>query len=116
MSRWLKIVGRIVGVLLVLVVVAVAVVYGVTERRIHTKHEVPAVGVPVTRDSATIARGKHLTIAIGKCGDCHGDNLAGITVIDDPAMGRIMGANLTGGRGSRIAQYTDAELVRVIRR
>jgi mono/diheme cytochrome c family protein len=30
--------------------------------------------------------------------DCHGENLAGRVVLDDPAIGRLSGANLTRGR------------------
>ena len=43
------------------------------------------------------------------CVDCHGDNLAGRVVLDDPAIGRLAGANLTGGRASGALTSRDWE-------
>ena len=118
MPRWLKLIGRVVGVLLLVIVVGAALAYGVAGHRIGRKYDVAAtpLTVPIVRDSATIARGHHLVLAIGKCVDCHGENMAGTVVINDKAFGHLSGANLTGGNGSSLAQYTDAEVARVIRR
>ncbi|MCU0636962.1 MAG: cytochrome c [Gemmatimonadaceae bacterium] len=69
----------------------------------------------VARDSATIARGAHLTSTYAGCVDCHGANYGGRVVIDDPAIGRLVGSNLTTGRGGVLAGYSDAALDRAIR-
>jgi cytochrome c553 len=99
------------------VVVAVAAVYLVTGRRIARRFEVPhaATALPAAAgDSARIARGRHLADAIGKCAECHGDDLGGKTMVDEAAFGRFAGPNLTGGRGGR-GHYTDADWERAIR-
>lgn len=116
MPRWLKIIGRVVGVVLVLVVIAVAAMYAVSEHRIHAKYDVAATPVPVGTDSATIAHGKHLVTAVGMCVDCHGENLGGHVFADDKAFGHFSSANLTSGQGGVLREYNDAELARAIRR
>lgn len=62
-----------------------------------------------------VARGKHLIEARFACVECHGQNLAGGTMIDDPAIGRLLGPNLTTGEGSRTAAYTMADWDRTVR-
>jgi mono/diheme cytochrome c family protein len=71
--------------------------------------------IPVPSDSASIARGRHIAVAINQCANCHGDNLAGKPFVDDAAMGRIHSANLTRGKGGIGSTYSDADFVRAIR-
>ena len=92
--RWT---ARILGALVALLVVGVGVVYGVTASRIARTYPVHAHGVPVSSDTAVIAHGRRMA-AIKGCTDCHGENLAGKLMIDDPMLGRIATANLTAGR------------------
>lgn len=61
------------------------------------------------------ARGKHLVEARYACIECHGKDFGGATMIDDPAIGRVMGMNLTGGRGGVTAQYTASDWDRMVR-
>lgn len=70
------------------------------------------IGIP--DDSATIAAGAHL-FAIKGCADCHGADLGGKVFLDDPAVGRLTGANLTSGQGGRPAGYTDLDWLRAMR-
>jgi mono/diheme cytochrome c family protein len=49
------------------------------------------------------------------CTDCHGDNLAGEPLIEDPALGYLYASNLTAGQGGVDADFTDADFVRAIR-
>ena len=46
---------------------------------------------------------------------CHGDNLAGDTLVDDFAFARIAASNLTSGRGGIGGTYSDIDYVRAIR-
>ena len=68
----------------------------------------------VARDSA-VARGKHLVEARYVCVECHSTNFGGGTMIDDPAIGKLLGPNLTMGAGSRTVQYTAADWDRIVR-
>ena len=89
--------ARVLGVLVALLVVGVGAVYGVTSSRIARTYAVRAHAIPVSSDSAVIAHGRRLANIKG-CTECHGQNLAGHMMIDDPMFGRIATANLTPGR------------------
>jgi cytochrome c553 len=114
--------GYAVGGLLVAALVTFAVVYVTSERRMNATYEVPAVDaayagarpVALAADRALIERGAHAA-AIRGCVDCHGEDLGGQVVIDDPALGLVTASNLTAGRGGVGARYTDADWDRAVR-
>ncbi len=62
-----------------------------------------------------VARGKHLVESFYGCPECHGADFGGGVMVDDPAIGRILGQNLTLGTGSRTLQYTAADWDRIVR-
>ncbi len=62
-----------------------------------------------------VARGKHLIESRYACVQCHGKDLGGGTMIDEPAIGALLGPNLTTGKGSRTLNYTAADWDRAIR-
>ena len=112
-------VTRWIGIALVgitgLIVIAVVVVYAISSRRMGKVYSFDDQPLAVPSDSASIAKGKHFVQAIAKCASCHGDDLAGKVVVDDPMMGQLYSANLTRGKGGIGASYTDADYVRAIR-
>ena len=115
MNRVIRITGIVAGSLVGLIVLLGAGVYGASSSRINRIYQVTPAALAIPTDSASIARGRHLATAFAMCTDCHGENLAGGIVADDPAFGRIVAANLTrapSGLGSRL---TDADWVRAIR-
>jgi len=71
--------------------------------------------LPPESDTAAVLRGKHLVTARYGCAGCHGQNLGGGVMIDDPAIGNVRGPNLTGGNGNRTANYSMADWDRVVR-
>lgn len=62
-----------------------------------------------------IARGKHLVSSRYVCVECHGKDFGGGVMVEDPAMGSILGPNLTSGAGSRTKDYTIADWDRIVR-
>lgn len=70
--------------------------------------------VTIPTAAAAIAHGKHIAETRG-CIDCHGKDFAGAKVIEDGAMGRLYGSNLTPGKGSSVSAFTDEDWVRAIR-
>lgn len=62
-----------------------------------------------------VARGKHLVEALYACTECHGTDFGGGVMVDDPAIGKLLGPNLTLGTGSRTLQYTAADWDRMVR-
>ncbi|MBA2246222.1 MAG: cytochrome c [Gemmatimonadetes bacterium] len=114
MKKLLKWAGLVLGGLVGLAVLALAVVYGVSEFHMRKTYNVAAMALVVPGDSETIARGRHIAITRG-CNDCHGENLAGGTVIDAPPVARLFATNLTRGEGGVAAGYQDADWERAIR-
>jgi mono/diheme cytochrome c family protein len=115
MARLLKLVGIVVGALVLLVVVGAAALYAWTGAELGRKVALPTHEFHAPTDAASVARGEHVVRALVKCGDCHGADLGGQVIIDDPAIGHLESANLTRGRGGVLATYTDSDLERAIR-
>jgi mono/diheme cytochrome c family protein len=106
--RWLKWVGYGIGGLVLVILLGIGVVYAITSAHLAKKYEIPATPISVSSDSASLARGRHLATAIGKCVECHGENLAGRVLGDNAVFGRLVASNLTNGRGGALARYDDA--------
>ena len=68
----------------------------------------------LARDRA-LERGRHLVESRYACMGCHGRGFGGGVMIDDPAIGRLLGPNLTGGKGSRTAGFRPADWDRIVR-
>src|SRR5262245_30259752 len=60
-------------------------------------------------------RGKHLLESRYGCRECHSRDFSGGVMIDDLAIGRLLGPNLTGGAGGRTAGFRPADWDRIVR-
>lgn len=114
MMRLLKTLGYLVAAIVVLGAIGLLMVYLVSSSKLEKTHTVTVRRIGIPADAAMIARGKHIAETRG-CIDCHGPDYGGAKVIDDPAMGKLYGSNLTKGRGSVVAQYRDEDWIRSIR-
>ncbi len=97
--RLLRWTGRAVLALVALVAVVVLVAYGVSTRRMAQHFDVPPtmlLNTAFVPDSALVVAGERLA-TIRACNDCHGTDLGGKVMIDDPMLGRVVTANLTPG-------------------
>jgi mono/diheme cytochrome c family protein len=97
-----------------IIVIALGALYGLTELRFRRTYTVPDYAITLTRDSATVARGKHIATTRG-CVDCHGANLGGQTFIDEPILASLYASNLTSGDGGIGSTFTPADWERAIR-
>jgi mono/diheme cytochrome c family protein len=97
-----------------LVMVAYATAYAVSERKLAERFDVALTTVEVPEDETMLAWGSHLVNAVTGCQDCHGPDLAGSVMSDDP-MALMAAPNLTSGRGGVGREFTDADWVRAIR-
>lgn len=81
--------------------------------------ELAALDSTVDADEVALAnaieRGRHVVSSFYVCGECHGQNFGGGTMIDDPAIGTLLGPNLTRGAGSVVLDYTPADWDRAVR-
>lgn len=114
MQRVLKIAGLVLGASVLLILAGVAGVYAYTGAALGKSVESPAHDFAASSGAEAEARGEHVLRALVKCNDCHGDDLGGKMLIDDPAIGRIWVPNLTAGAGG-VAGYTDADWERAVR-
>lgn len=97
--RWT---ARIVFGTVAVALVAGAAGYGYTEVRMARTYAVPDHSITPRTDSASLALGARL-VKVRGCVDCHGANLGGNVMFDDPALGRLAAPNLTsGGRGAEL--------------
>ncbi len=117
MARPLRVAGYVAGAVVVLLLLFLGGVYGFSEPSFNRSYEVdPA---PLDFESAgtpeeTVARGKHIVTTRG-CMDCHGEDMAGKAMADDPIVGTIWASNLTSGEGGVAPRYEDRDWVRAIR-
>jgi cytochrome c553 len=111
MHRVLRWIRNMVLAFVALVLLAAATLYALSERIVRRSHEAPLVTIPIPADSASVAEGSRLAWVHG-CRGCHTETLAGQYFEDDFLIGRIVAPNLT----LAAQQYSDPELVRIIRR
>jgi cytochrome c553 len=114
MFRFLRFLAYILGLLAAFVGLVLFAVYFASSTKLEKTYAVTARAVTIPSDPAAVARGKHIAETRG-CASCHGDDYAGAKVIDDPAMGKLYGSNLTRGKGSKVAEFRDDDWVRAIR-
>jgi cytochrome c553 len=108
MKKVLKWIGIILGGLLVILIVAVVGLSIAGGARLNKTHDIQAEAIAIPTDEAALARGEHL---VHTCESCHGPDLTGQPLIEDPAVGTVYAANITGLG----ATHTDADMVRAIR-
>jgi mono/diheme cytochrome c family protein len=68
----------------------------------------------IARERA-IARGTYLLKARYPCGECHGHDYGGGTMVEDPMLGGLYGPNLTSGAGGVVGPYRTEDWDRIIR-
>ncbi|MEP6572513.1 MAG: c-type cytochrome [Gemmatimonadota bacterium] len=113
-----KVVRRIgAGVLIILLLVAAAIVtiYAISARHLSRRYSLPDETLAMPTDSSSLFRGEHFATAISKCSDCHGADFGGTMFLDAMPLGRFVAPNLTGGKGSRTAGWSDADWIRAVR-
>jgi mono/diheme cytochrome c family protein len=113
--RILRWVGYLSGGLVGLIVIGALAIYTISESRVQKIYTTQPEAITISSDAAMIERGRHLVVNVMACVICHGDNLAGGTVLDDSAIGHAYAANLTTGNGGIGGRLSDTDIVRVLR-
>jgi cytochrome c553 len=106
--RWL---GIALGSLIALAIISYTIVYIISERILRRTYDVPAVAISIPSDSPSIVEGRRLATIRGCVGGCHGKEVAGAIMFDQPMIGRVVAPNLTAA----VRKYSDSELVGIIR-
>lgn len=113
MRKVLKWIGIVLGSALALLLVAAVAMMISTNVNLNKTYDITPETISIPTDAASIAEGGRWVASL--CINCHGENLAGTVMLDDPALGYFDSANLTSGKGGKGSTYTDADWVRAIR-
>lgn len=111
----MKTLGKVLGAIVVVILMILSTIFVFSTQTLNKNIEYNDSSPPIPRDSASIARGRHLSRAISKCVDCHGEDLGGQVVFDALPMARVVAPNLTSGRGGIAGERTDDDFLRAIR-
>jgi cytochrome c553 len=115
MKKLMKGIGIVSGGLIGLMLLAGLGLYFVGMDKLNRSYPgVAAEMVSVPTDSNAVVRGKHIAI-IWACTECHGADLSGKLIANNPFVGTIPASNLTSGSGGIAKTYTDADWIRAIR-
>ncbi|HEY0655082.1 MAG TPA: cytochrome c [Chryseosolibacter sp.] len=111
LKKIFKVIGIVLGVLVLLVAGFYTKVYLSTESRLNTVYSVTAQEITFNpNDSALLAEGQRMMTTKG-CNDCHGADLGGKVFIDDPALGLLVARNLTKGKGGLPSDHNTTDWV-----
>jgi cytochrome c553 len=111
MTRALRWTGIAVGSLLGLAVLGYAIVYALSERVLRHTYPTPVIALNVPTDPQSIQEGRRLATIHGCVHDCHGKEVEGRVMFDDPKIAQIVAPNLTAA----VHRYSDAQLALIIR-
>lgn len=106
--KWL---GRIAAAAAALVIGAAGYIYVMSEREAQRRFDAPLAAYQAPRHPSSIDQGRRLAVVHG-CTVCHGAQLQGRVMFDEPGVARIRTPNVV----RTIRGYTDSELERLLRR
>jgi mono/diheme cytochrome c family protein len=108
-KKVLKWIGVVLAGLVVLVFLAAVGLSFAGGAKLNKTRNIQAEEIPIPTDQAALVRGQFLVDTI--CTSCHGPDLSGDVLIDEPGLVTVYTANITG-----LSQtHSDADLVRAIR-
>lgn len=113
MKKWLRPIGMGLGILVLVLLAAAGTLWAIGGSTFSRTYAIPEHPIPPADDSS-LARGQYLAVTRG-CTECHGANLGGQLLINDPAFAVLAAPNLTTGRGGAASRYTDADWERALR-
>lgn len=115
---------KIIGIVLIIFIAGIMIIVA---SRQNLKYDGPYPSISASKDSSTIARGKHLVNSIAHCAECHSkanaDSLIALDM-DVPLsggvefklpVGSIYSANITSDSTYGIGKLTDGQIARVLR-
>lgn len=113
MKKVYRRIGMVLGIVGGLLVLGISAKYINLTRQLNKTYEFASENIMIPSDAQSIENGKKWVQAT--CSSCHGADLSGMTMINDPAVGRVDSANLTSGVGGIASTYTDEDWVRALR-
>jgi len=116
MRKLFRIVGLVLAAVILLAATGIGAAWVMAGRRMNREYPAPpAAQLSILRDSAAIARGQHLVMAVAQCAECHGDDMGGKLLMDAGPLGIVYTSNLTRGQGGIGGSYQVQDWVNAIR-
>lgn len=115
MKQAFKWIAVALGCLVLVIGVTATVLYSIGRARLNQTYEITVAAAYTSNNAETLARGEHLVEAVVACGECHGEGFRGQAFFNEPAIGTVVSANLTGGEGGIAREYSDDDWIRAIR-
>lgn len=112
-----KVIKRVGLGFLGLVLLLVLGVFILSSNRLSSEYEnfeVSVTNISIPTGEAAVAHGRHIAVT-RYCGICHGEDLAGDYLLDEPVLAVVPAPNLTAGAGGIGANNTDEDWIRAIR-
>ena len=113
MKKFLTWLGIVAGGLVAVLILAGLGMMISTNLRFNKQYNINVEPVPIPSDEASLAVGRHWSEM--HCQVCHGPDLGGGTVFEEPSLAVVDAPNLTSGQGGVAASYTDEDWIRAIR-
>ena len=115
MKKILKWTGIVIGGLIGLILLTGLVLYPSGKEKLTRSYSgIPVETINIPTGPEAISSGRHVSIVWG-CTKCHGEDLSGTLLANDPFLGSIPAPNLTSGKGGVGAEFSDEDWVRAIR-
>lgn len=114
--RIVRLIGVILLALAVVMTLAVAAIFAISESRINRIFDVSPTTLAIPMDAASVTEGERLAIIRG-CAGCHGQGLGGRPLFNMTGFAymQLSSQNLTRGSGGIGAQLNDGDWERAIR-
>lgn len=113
LAKILKWIGIVLGGLIGLAAVIILTLFIMGNARLHKRYTVEPETVVIPTDAAAIQEGQRRVTSM--CTHCHGEDLAGKIILDDPSVGYVAASNLTPGKGGAGSEFSDADWVLALR-
>jgi mono/diheme cytochrome c family protein len=97
-----------------LVFMAVFIGSSIQLNRDYENFSVSIDDIPIPGDEGAVARGEHIA-TIRYCGTCHGEDLSGGYLLNEPVLAVVPAPNLTAGIGGIGGDYSNEDWIRAIR-
>ncbi|MBK6814026.1 MAG: hypothetical protein IPG82_00915 [Saprospiraceae bacterium] len=112
MKKILKWTGIILGSLLLILAISAFYLKTKAENLANRTFDQKVEAIVIPTDSLSLVRGKLLSVG---CRECHGHDLAGKDLFNDPMIGYMSSPNITRAKGSATEHYSDIDYVRTFR-
>jgi len=114
MKKILKRIGIGILSIVILGIVLVSVVSTIRWNRDYENFDISVETIQIPSDESAVAYGQHIAVT-RYCGSCHGDDLSGGYLMNEPVLAVISAPNLTSGVGGVGSTNTDEDWIRAIR-